>query len=598
MGEGLERLGRPGAETDLSEGPGQPSREPTYKKPGPAVRVAIQKLAHLPPRVWLIFLVFLYAGVAFYLAELRALDFQGTTWDLGIYQQGLWSAAQNGSFYEAPDLQTGGFHSFLEVHGIFLLYLVAPLYRLLPAATTLFAIQAAVVSAAAVPLYALARRVTHSAKLGLFAAVAFLAWTPTLSSTLYDFHAEAFLPISLFALAFLWATGHYHWAFVAAATAWSTFEIAPVLTFFLALFYLWPGALLPGATGVSSREDSSSEVEMLKGKRVRAFPTRFLRDRRYPLLLLAGSLAAYFALLAIRTRLLEPLLGLPPFPNFAAGYVIGSTPGELQLSLVNLSIGFPQKLGYWLLAYGLLGFVSLLWKRCLLLTLPWIGFTFLSSDTTYSVLGWQYGLVLAGPMLIGFAYGLTRAGSVAQWLRMAWRTPRPFQREGAPSRAKRPWSSVAGVTVFVGLLAINLALSPLNPGLQNAGNLGSGYHVTYHPPAGFASVQRVAALVPSHALVLASDDLFPFVTADPNAYSLSWTLKNGLWLPFGPSNLPPFAFLSTSRIDATPPWLLTAIGNPSDYGTLGVVAGTASGIVVLYEAGYSSPPVINVPAAT
>lgn len=564
----------------------------------PATPTAIQRLARLPPHIWLVLLIALYAGVAFYLAELRALDLGGTTWDLGIYQQGLWSAAENGSFYEAPDLQVAGFHSFLEVHGVFLLYLIAPVYRLLPTPMTLFAIQAIVVAAAAIPLYALARSVTNSGWLGLVAAAAYLAWTPTLSSNMYDFHAEAFLPISLFATAFLWTTGRYRWAFVAAAVAWSTFEVAPILTFFLGLFYLWPGGPLPGTAGLAPPTDRDAQTGPQEGDGRGGSWARWFWYRRYAILLLAGSLAAYFGLLYVRMRLLEPLFGLPPFPKFAAGYVIGSAPGELQLGLANLGIGFSLKLSYWLMAYGLLGFVPLLWKRSLLLTLPWLAFTFLSFDANYSVLGWQYGLVLAGPMLIAFAYGLARVGPVAARFRRAFRRPSALGLGGSRSRSRRPWGSVMGVLLFAGLLAINLALSPLNPGLQDSGSLGSGYHVTYHPPPGYAAVQRVATLIPHNAPVLASDDLFPFVTSDPNAYSLFWTLRGNLWFPFSPTNLPPFAFLSTSRINSTPAWLLSAIVNPSEYGALGVVADTASGTVVLYETGYSSPPIIDVAAPT
>ena len=183
-------------------------------------------LRRMTPFRWLLVAVVVYFAVAFSLSWLRAIELQTTTWDLGLYQQALWTTAHGRALYETADVETGGFGSLLDVHTSFVLFLVAPLYGALPYQTTLFALQAAVVALASVPLYFLARDLTGSPRLALVAGLMYLVWTPTLSGNLYDFHPEAFLPLEVFALVLCWNRGRYAAGFAVAALAFATLEIA------------------------------------------------------------------------------------------------------------------------------------------------------------------------------------------------------------------------------------------------------------------------------------------------------------------------------------------------------------------------------------
>ena len=522
--------------------------------------------------------------VSFSLSWVRAIELQTTTWDQGVYQQALWSTAHGRPFYETPDVETGGYGSLLDVHSVFLFYLIVPLYNLLPYEATLFAVQSAVVGIAAVPLYFLARDLTSSPRLGLLAGVAYLTWTPVLSSVLYDFHPEAFLPAELFTLALLWERQRFGAGFAIAVLSFTTFELAPVLTFFFGAFGLISVRVAP--TNDPRRSDGRSRLRR-SAESLRAWFA--IRKVRWSLGLMVASGMAYAALLYLRVDFLTPALGTYPLTHQASGYVIGATPATLGLSLAHLPIGIVAKLSYWLIALALLAFVPLLSPRALILGVPWFAFTLLSPDTNYVTIGFQYGFIVACALLPAFAYGLPRA---RRWVeRYLARSSRgrptgPGARAGPPvPRARR----VAVVLGLAGLLAVNLALTPLDPALQNIG-LGSSYRLSYSPAPGDAFVAKLAGLVPPGATVVASDDLFPLVVNNPNAYSFFWTENPVLALPFDPSHLPQYVFLAGDRTAAVPAWLTEVLYDRSVYGVRGLVWSSDVGPVLLFEVGYAGPP--------
>jgi uncharacterized membrane protein len=554
-------------------------------------RAAVGWIARIRPGTWLWVAMAAYFVVSFAYSWLRALELQTTTWDMGIYQQALWSTAHGRPFYEAADAETGGYGSFLQVHSAYVLYLLVPIYDALPYQTTLFVVQSAVVAAASYPLYLLGSDATGSPRLGLVAGVMYLAWAPTLASNLYDFHIEAFLPVELFAFVLLWNRGRYGWGLAVAFVAFATMEIAPVLLFFVGLYFLLPdagsvrAALVRPPGGISFRVRSA---------------VRWLRARRFVLAsagLMLLCLVAYYVDLLLRERYLAPLLGVSAFPSTNSGYVVGGTLGELGLLVQNVGVGFTTKLTAWLVLLALLGFVPLFAPRALVLALPWLGFTFLSSSLNYVTIGFQYGFIEASSLLVAFAFGL---GGLARAVRS--RAARPARHGSRTSgRAVAPASAGPAplpsrsrglprglwVVGFVLLLAVNVAASPVDPALQGMVGLGSAYQLTDQPPAGYGSVQELVGLMPPGATVLASDNLFPLVANDLNAYSIFWAQDNHLMLPFHGDQLPTFVLVSEDRTYAVPDWLSPTLYNASDYGLRGIAWSTPVGAVVLFQAGFS-----------
>lgn len=515
------------------------------------------------PPVWLFTAVLVSAIAVTVVSELRYEALLGTTWDLGIYQQALWSGAHGGHFYEAADYETGGFGSFLQVHSAFVLYLLAPAYGAWPDPLLLYAVQAAVVALAAVPLYYLGLSRGASSRRALGLAVLYLAWAPAIDGALHDFHIEAFVPLTYLSVTYLWSTQRYALGVAAFVVAAATMEVLPVLLAFL--------ALLLGA------ERLRPHLRELRGRNWGAT----LRDRDLWAAgaLLLGSVVAYYLLLELRTDLLAAWFGFPAYPVAPVGYVIGGTPSGLQLSVSSLSLLFPQKIFYWLVLFTLVGFLPALRPRALLLVAPWVLFTVFIADGNYTILGFQYGLVAAGPMFAAAAWGLPY---------LPWPSAAPEPAPARPLRRYRWMRPRPMALAAIALVAINLSLTPFAGLVGNTGP-GLNYSIGQAWPPAAQGAFSLAGLVPPRAPVLASDLLFPLVANDPNAYSLIWLPDPTLLLPFNGTDLPEYVLIAEDRLGGIPPWLVATIYNRSDFGVRGVAWGTPDGTALLFEAGYSGP---------
>jgi uncharacterized membrane protein len=537
------------------------------------------------PGAWLAVVIVAYFAVSLVLSWVRALEMSTTTWDLGIYQQALWSTAHGRPFYEAADLETGGFGSLLQVHSVFVLYLLVPLYALAPTPLTMFVVQSAVVALAAVPLYLLARDLTGSSRWALLAGVVYLTYLPVLASNLYDFHAEAFLPVELFAFVLCWSRGRYLAGFAVAGVAFLTMELAPILVFFAALFFLLPDRA-GVVRGVRALRRTFSGGDTLA--RWAAAFRRTLRDRRVVATvgMLATCAVAYLALVVVREQYLATWLGVGAFPSGSSGYVIGATPGALGLSAGNLTAALPQKLLAWWLFFALLGFVPLLAPRALVLSAPWAAFTLFSGNPNYVALGFQYGFIVASGLLVAFAYGLV---PLRHWvIARSAESPVAAHPEARSRLLRGPRVRTVVVVGFAVLVAVNVAGTPVNPMLEHDG-LGSAYSISISVPPGYAEATSLAGLIPAGSPVLASDNVFPLVANDEQAYSLSWVAAPWLRLPFNATALPKYAFLSESRSPAVPPWLKATLYDPADFGLRGIAWSTPAGTLLLFERGYDGP---------
>jgi uncharacterized membrane protein len=564
--------------------------------PSDSRRAWVRRVLSVRPSYWLLLAMVVYFVVSFSYSWLRAVELQTNTWDLGIYQQALWSTSHGRPFYESADYETGGFGTFLQVHSAFILYLVVPLYAAWPYQWTLFAIQSIVVSAAAYPLYLLGRDVTGSSKLGLTSGIVYLAWAPTLAANLYDFHIESFLPVEVFAFVLLWNRGRYGWGLLVAGLAFATMEFTPVLLFFAALFFFVPD----GRSAFRAIRKLATTTD--RTAFARATVRRFVAQQRsvFSAGLMAICALAYYLNLVFRERYLGTLLGTGAFPSAPTGYVIGGTLGELGIATQNLGVDFPAKFLSWVLLLALLGFVPLLAPRALLLAVPWAALSFLNANLNYHIIGWQYGFIEGAALLVAFVFGLGELVRIRHWLSTRWdeRDPDLAEESERWSRARwrstrhslRAWFGRVVVGVFVALLAVNLAASPLDPTLHNASGLGGGYRLWEVSPPGFAAVQALAGLIPPGAEVLASDNLFPLVANDLHAYTLFWDQDSSLLLPFNSSHLPEYSLLSENHTYAVPAWLSEALSNRSEFGVRGVAWISPVGAVLLFEAGYRGAP--------
>jgi uncharacterized membrane protein len=177
-------------------------------------------------------LVFGVAGVLDYIG------FRSAGYDLGNAVQAIWNTA-NGRLLEST-AENGEQFSRLGWHVDPLLVLFAPLWLVWSSPVILLVVQAAAVSAGALPVFWLARKHLGSERAAAFLALAYLAYPATQWNALdpnLGFHPVSLaLPLLLFAL---WWLDEERWVLfgIAAVLAAASNEQIPLVVGFLGLWY-------------------------------------------------------------------------------------------------------------------------------------------------------------------------------------------------------------------------------------------------------------------------------------------------------------------------------------------------------------------------
>lgn len=155
-------------------------------------------------------------------------------YDVGIFDQGVWLLAHG----HAPFVTLMG-RNLLGDHASLILFLLVPLYRLVPGTPTLLVVQACLIAGGAVPVYLFAKRVLGGGGWGVAAAVLWLA-NPAVNGTgMENFHPDAFLGFTV-PLA-LWAAHGRRWRWFAVAVILSLLVKEDVVLVMLPLgvFVAW-----------------------------------------------------------------------------------------------------------------------------------------------------------------------------------------------------------------------------------------------------------------------------------------------------------------------------------------------------------------------
>jgi uncharacterized membrane protein len=563
------------------------------------------------PSLWLAIMVAAFFSLSLYAGVVGYYDFQlDNPTDAGIVTQAVASTAHGGvpQFFESFDCLVKNRCSFLLVHPAFILYAVVPAFDIAPSALTLFAIRAAIVACAAIPLYWLTRQLTGSSRWALVAAGCYLVWAPT-STDDFSLHMESFLPLEILFIVALWQAGHYRIGTAVAVVTFATIEVGPVLTFAVGLFFLVPPIARFLRESLHDWRERSKLGLWLRWElaRARAAMRAGLRNRpiRYTLGLMGASVAAYVFLYSFMNVWGSHVLAAvpPPTGTGVAGFFYNSsTPplgtfSEILTSRQTLTTG-----EYWLLLYGLLAFIPLLSPRALVLSVPWIGWTFLSDSSRFTTLGHQYSFIAAGPVFVGFAYGLQNV------LERRRSTDDGSSRAvvGRGPRARPRWRK-ARATAYVGAIAAiviaNALLSPVDPalaalGLHPGGPIPGDYfdHSLQIAP-GFASTVSMLELIPHNATVAVPPALYALLATRPGVYILRPRDQGSTnLLPFNVSLGPTYALLYPDFIDQYGPKYWANFSDPAMYGLRAYVSSTSLGSLLLYGRDFTAPAVAFGPA--
>ncbi|MGB7124975.1 MAG: DUF2079 domain-containing protein [Thermoplasmata archaeon] len=563
------------------------------------------------PRFWLAVMVVAFFCVSVYSGIVSYDNLQtANSTDAGIITQAVASTTHGhvAPFYESFDCEVKARCSFFLVHPSFVLYPAVPFYALVPSTVTLFALRSGLVALSAVPLYWLTRQVSKSPAKALLASGLFLLWAPTYLGDAFSLHLESLLPLELFTLAALWQSGRYRLGLVVALLMFLTFEIYPLFSFLLGAFFLAPYVARP------IRSEWDRWRSGTPGRPLRMtialgwqFARNSWRERpvRYGLVLMGSSVAAYILLALFINVLGAHLLGVAP-PTVAPGitgiFTNPSSPATQSLSTLFTSPQTRDTAEFWLVLYALVAFIPLLSPRALILSVPWIGWTFLTDSDRFTTIGHQYGMIAAAPIFVGLAYGLQRVPLGRSSPGPAGAPTPPGTAAGRPGtvrfarRWRRPTPRTAWIGVLAALCVANGLLAPINPILPDLGvKLGTPFQPLYFDhglviSSSFQYVEQLVAVIPHAATVLVGSPAYPLFANFPHAYVIGpRSLANTSNLPFNVSAGPEYAVLTEAALLTLAENTSRNISDPSLYGMRGYVGSTSQGPLLLYEKGYTGP---------
>jgi uncharacterized membrane protein len=426
-----------------------------------------------------------YAIYFSYITIRNHYNLQTAGYDLGVENNLVWNAAHwNGPLFKTSPIG-GPTSSHIGYHETYISYLIGIPYRLFPRPESLLVLQAILIGAAAIPLYAYARR--HlGAWIACLIALLCLFYAPMQGSNLYDFHYLPFAPFFLWTTLALLAARRDRWAAVVVVLTLANREDMSALLVVLGLFML------------------------LTGERPRAG------------LVIAAVGAVYFV--AVKILLMPHFLGgttayvhqykdLVPEGQTGFGGVLETVignPGYTTTTVLD-----PKKMLYLLQVIAPLAFFP--WRRPigLLCTLP--GFFFTLLETRYPMLtrlGFQYGTYWTAFLFLAVVANL-------RWLNQA------EQAAVGPARvavrnSRRSW--------LVAMAAATLVTAyQLGPVFQTntswAGFLPLRVVITPQDAARHDDLYALIAQIPPDASVAAGEMQVAQVSSRKNAY----TLKMGYW---------------------------------------------------------------------
>lgn len=573
------------------------------------------KLMFSDDRITLVTLVLIYTVVFSFFSYLRFVNFFTTNWDLGINEQMLWTSTHGYLLFETGDyiFYHGTVHSFLQIHSTYIALPVSLLYHLVPYSTTLFVIQSLTFSLSIIPLFLIGKDREINRNLLYAISICYLLSFGAISAIFYDYHWESFIPLEFFTMFYFFSHKKYLYSVLSIIVGSLTLEVFPFLAASIVVYFMW----------TYFRFHMFAIHKMYKRK-----------EWLTPFLILCITGLTYIAI-----RLLQYFV----IPAIVSVH-ISSSGGALGTSISQLFV--PQfhstlvlTLSYWLLIYASFGFVPLLRPRHLIMQIPWAYSTIFLNNGLASYFGNQYAFIAIPPAIIGLIYFVEPSsngsqtqersnispltllplailtvssvflsrellsprgalgnvmvlmflGSIAAVVISSYlllnRMPRPQFKTHILRVVVRLRSPVYMALVFI--ITFNMLMSPLNIENANAVTM-PGYSFSYSVNPAHMYMSKIVSYIRSGSTVLASDNLFPYVANNPDAYSVPWfKVNSNIYYPFNTSVLPNYVLVDSSQVFFLPDYMIAAIFNISNYG-LRVVAYDQSypGSIYLFQLGY------------
>lgn len=436
--------------------------------------------------------VLVYGVVFSILTSLRILALSAYAWDLGLFNQAFYTTVFKSRFFYVSPLPGAPPASLFSGHFSPILLVLLPVYAAFPSLYTLVVLQTWAIAIAALPIYLLGQRLLGSNRVAFVFALVFLLNPATQGVNWFDFHSEAFLPLTFGAALYFYEARSWRGFFLASLAALSTIEMAAVLLALIAIAGL------------------GSETWSVKVRRENPD-----RPRIYVLLGTLSLSAAWSVLAWAAVGALGPPTG---FWSGDAGYwsILGasnlpSVPLQVllhpDLAVSALLYDGTLKAWYLIVLFVPLQFLTLRSPRSTLYCLPWLGVSLFSNYRSYYLVGNQYPAFVLPFLFYGAIVGLARPWRVPQKLARLFRW-------SAQAQVPRPEASGLARTMIGLCLILLIVVSPLGPWAIGSDTTGRFPAIGNHERA----ILSLYSLIPADASVLTQNNLYPFVSSRIDAH--------------------------------------------------------------------------------
>ncbi len=502
-----------------------------------------------PAFLCLLVMIVTYTVVFSYFTIMRMYSLGANAWDLGNYNQALYTFDFNGKlFVWTSDIIANPSGSLFGIHFSPIFFLLALPYFTYPRPETLLVIQSIAIAIGAVPMYWLARDHLTSRRLALLFSLSYLASPALMGVNWFDFHPEAFIPTSLLFVIYFFLTQKW---------------VKLTLSSLFSLTIMGEVGLLVSALGLLFllRRGFRRPAYLQGGRRVTFAATG---------LVVAG--VVWFAVSSATILIFNPaapfVRSASPFWSVLGASNVVSVPLAAVTNPVRafeaLSFDAGYKALYVILMLGSFGFLSLRRPSSLLPSLVWLAPAMLSNYAIYYLIGFQYSALVIPFVAYGSIEGAKKLLSAITIKKL---------------------TAVLILCVTIGFVVGNPFLSPrfttpawFSTGLPN---------ITPRDTVAIGFTK----IIPGDASVLADNFIFPLVSSRPNAYTIQASIKyssvslltyiDGL---VGKSNYI-LLDLGRSPLDPTNAVVLSRTG--ADFGVVGY-----SHDIILLQRGYKSEPLV------
>jgi uncharacterized membrane protein len=184
--------------------------------------------------------VICYTLIFSYFTFQKFYSFSAYAWDLGIFDQSLWTTVHAGRFFYSTVEQ------FLNPTGVFfgihfspILFLILPFYSLHSSPFTLLVLQSFVLGLGAVPLYFFAKRVLNVRTTAVVFSLVYLFYPPLQGINWFDFHLQSFLPLFFFCTIYFLSEKKWFHYFGCLFLSLMVAENVPIFVLFIAIYGFW-----------------------------------------------------------------------------------------------------------------------------------------------------------------------------------------------------------------------------------------------------------------------------------------------------------------------------------------------------------------------